>query len=227
MEDRIVEADPIRQIPCSEGWPVQAFSPATPLAESETRTSGDEAIRAPQTELDDTPVGFSTCDQIHFDAEAHMHLHIVDPERRAAGLGTQLVHLTAVHYCGLPACTASPMLTRRLVRPRVKTIHERDEGLQARCLLDRLELLDSVGVDGAFVYTFTAPLFSHDDDPKHDLDTDSFSLVKSCPGRRRGTAYPPRALRTTNRRSPLAGPRRRAGRCFAQSADRHPPPSRT
>ena len=30
-----------------------------------------------------------------------MHLHIVDPERRAAGLGTQLVRLTAVHYCGV------------------------------------------------------------------------------------------------------------------------------
>jgi hypothetical protein len=47
-------------------------------------------------------------------------------------------------------------LTRRLVRPRVKTVHERNEGLQARCLLDQLELLDSAGVDGAFVFTFTA-----------------------------------------------------------------------
>lgn len=81
-------------------------------------------------------------------------------------------------------------LTRRLVRPRVKTIHERDEGLQAHCLRRQLALLDSAGVDGAFVFTFTAPLWPHDDDPKHDLDTDSFSLVKSCPGHRRGTAYP-------------------------------------
>jgi hypothetical protein len=53
-----------------------------------------------------------------------------------------------------------------------------------------LALLDSAGVDGAFVFTFTAPLWPHDDDPKHDLDTDNFSLVKSCPGRGRGTAYP-------------------------------------
>jgi hypothetical protein len=81
-------------------------------------------------------------------------------------------------------------LTRRFVRPQVRTIHERDEGLQARCLLDQLELLDSAGVDGAFVFTFTAPLWPHDDEPQHDLDTDSFSLVKSCPGRSRGTAYP-------------------------------------
>jgi hypothetical protein len=81
-------------------------------------------------------------------------------------------------------------LTRRLVRPRVKTVHERNEELQARCLVRQLELLDSAGVDGAFVFTFTAPLWPHDDDPKHDLDTDSFSLVKSCPGSSRGIAYP-------------------------------------
>ncbi|MGH3407386.1 MAG: hypothetical protein ACRDRJ_33525 [Streptosporangiaceae bacterium] len=81
-------------------------------------------------------------------------------------------------------------LTRRLVRPRVKTIHKRAEGLQARCLLDQLALLDLAGVDGAFVFTFTAPLWPHAEDPKHDLDTDSFSLVKSCLRRQRGTAYP-------------------------------------
>ena len=28
-----------------------------------------------------------------------MHLHIVDPERRAAGLGSRFVRLTALHYC--------------------------------------------------------------------------------------------------------------------------------
>jgi RimJ/RimL family protein N-acetyltransferase len=44
-------------------------------------------------------VGFSTADQIQFGAEAHMHLHIVDPARRAAGLGTQFVRLTAAYYC--------------------------------------------------------------------------------------------------------------------------------
>jgi hypothetical protein len=81
-------------------------------------------------------------------------------------------------------------LTRRLVRPRVKTIHKRDEELQAHCLLRQLELLDAASVDGAFVFTFTAPLWPHDDDPRHDLDTDSFSLVKSCPRHTYGTAYP-------------------------------------
>ena len=64
------------------------------------------------------------------------------------------------------------------------------EELRAYCLLRQLELLDCAGVEGGFVFTFTAPLWPHDDDPRHDLDTDSFSLVKSCPGRRHGTVYP-------------------------------------
>ena len=50
-------------------------------------------------EVDGMLVGFSTADQIQFGAEAHMHLHIVDPERRAFGLGTQFVRMTAVHLC--------------------------------------------------------------------------------------------------------------------------------
>lgn len=50
-------------------------------------------------ELNGSIVGFSTADQIEFGAEAHMHLHIIDPDRRAAGLGTQFVRLTASHYC--------------------------------------------------------------------------------------------------------------------------------
>jgi hypothetical protein len=82
-------------------------------------------------------------------------------------------------------------LTRRFVRrARVKTIHERNEDLQADSLTRQLELLDSSGVDGAFAYTFTAPLWTHADDPKHDLDTDSFSLVKPWPRGRNGATYP-------------------------------------
>jgi hypothetical protein len=81
-------------------------------------------------------------------------------------------------------------LTRRFVRPRVKTVLERDEELQARSLRRQLELLDSAGVGGTFVYTFTAPLWPHGDDPRHDLDADSFGLVKPCPAGRHGTAYP-------------------------------------
>lgn len=50
-------------------------------------------------ELDGELVGFSTADQLQIGDEAHMHLHIVDSERRARGLGTQFVCLTASHLC--------------------------------------------------------------------------------------------------------------------------------
>jgi RimJ/RimL family protein N-acetyltransferase len=50
-------------------------------------------------EADGALVGFSTADQICYGDEAHMHLHIVDPERRASGLGAAFVRLTAAHLC--------------------------------------------------------------------------------------------------------------------------------
>jgi RimJ/RimL family protein N-acetyltransferase len=50
-------------------------------------------------QLDGGLVGFSTADQIRIGDEAHMHLHITDPERRSGGLGTQFVRLTAAHLC--------------------------------------------------------------------------------------------------------------------------------
>jgi hypothetical protein len=31
---------------------------------------------------------------------------------------------------------------------------------------------------------------THADDPRHDLDADSFALVKTLPSGRRGTSYP-------------------------------------
>ncbi len=80
-------------------------------------------------------------------------------------------------------------LVGRAVRPRVREVHERDERLQADLLFRQLELLASLGVDGAFVYTFVSPILTHDDDPRHDLDTDSFSLVKSYLPGRHGMTY--------------------------------------
>jgi RimJ/RimL family protein N-acetyltransferase len=49
-------------------------------------------------ELDDETVGFSSADRIVFGEEAHMHLHVLDPERRGRGLGTQFVRLSAAEY---------------------------------------------------------------------------------------------------------------------------------
>jgi hypothetical protein len=81
-------------------------------------------------------------------------------------------------------------LAGRLVRPQVNVVRERNESLQARSLVNQLTLLESAGVDGAFVFQFVQPLNPYSDDPRHDLDTDSFSLVKSLAGGRHGTRYP-------------------------------------
>ena len=48
--------------------------------------------------LDDDVVGFSSTDQIEFGEQAFMHLHILDGAHRHAGLGAQLVRLSAPHY---------------------------------------------------------------------------------------------------------------------------------
>ena len=77
----------------------------------------------------------------------------------------------------------------RAVRPRVRTVYERNEWLQAELLVRQLELVASLGVDGAFVFTFVTPVLTYGDDPRHDLDTDSFSLVKSYLPGRQGTTY--------------------------------------
>lgn len=87
----------------------------------------------------------------------------------------------------LPWCVPG---LRSAARPRVKNIHERNETLQADSLVRQLAVLDELGVDGAFVYTFVAPMFVHGADPRHDLDTDSFALTKTLPGGHHGTTYP-------------------------------------
>lgn len=65
----------------------------------------------------------------------------------------------------------------------------RNEGVQARELIDMLQVLDGVGIDGAFVFTFVAPTLPSHDDPKYDLDMASYSLVKSYTDKH-GITYP-------------------------------------
>jgi hypothetical protein len=65
----------------------------------------------------------------------------------------------------------------------------RDEGLQARELTDVLSVLDGVGVDGAFVFTFVSPTTPYNEDPKYDLDMASYSPVKSYVDKH-GATYP-------------------------------------
>jgi hypothetical protein len=81
-------------------------------------------------------------------------------------------------------------LVRQLSRPRVRTVHPRDEQAQARLLTDQLRLLDQAGVDRAFVMSFSFPLAPYSDDPRHDLDATALSIVRALPRGQHGTTYP-------------------------------------
>ncbi len=73
--------------------------------------------------------------------------------------------------------------------PLKKGDYVRDEHMQARELIDQLGVLDQAGVNGAFVMTFISPIAPYDENPRNDLDMNSYSLVKSYTNRR-GTIYP-------------------------------------
>ncbi|MGB8345687.1 MAG: abortive infection protein [Ktedonobacteraceae bacterium] len=81
--------------------------------------------------------------------------------------------------------------------PQLKGDYVYDQGVQARELTDQLRILDEVGVDGAFVFTFVQPGPDIQDavimealkDLTFDPDIVSYSLVKSYIDRR-GTTYP-------------------------------------
>lgn len=77
---------------------------------------------------------------------------------------------------------------RRRIRPRARTVYPRDEGAQARLLIDQFQLLDQAGVDRAFVMSFSFPLYS--EDPNHDLDATALSIVRTLPHGHHGTTYP-------------------------------------
>jgi RimJ/RimL family protein N-acetyltransferase len=47
---------------------------------------------------DDEPVGFSTSDKIRYGEQAHMHLHVTEPERRHQGTGVECVRRSADIY---------------------------------------------------------------------------------------------------------------------------------
>ncbi|MEU7830448.1 hypothetical protein [Nonomuraea sp. NPDC049129] len=79
---------------------------------------------------------------------------------------------------------------RQLIRPRVRTVHHRDEQAQARLLIDQLQLLDHVGVDRAFVMSFSFPLAPYSEDPCHDLDATALSIVRALRRGQHGTTYP-------------------------------------
>jgi RimJ/RimL family protein N-acetyltransferase len=49
-------------------------------------------------EDDGETVGFSTADKIVYGGQANMHLHVIDPDRRGRGIGTECVRRTAALY---------------------------------------------------------------------------------------------------------------------------------
>ena len=63
--------------------------------------------------------------------------------------------------------------------PKVDGHYIRDEGLQAKEIVEQLTTFDAAGIDGAFVFTFVSPTSTYSPDPRFDLDMGSYSLVKS------------------------------------------------
>ena len=55
--------------------------------------------------------------------------------------------------------------------------HRRDETVQARYLAELLDTFTAVGIDGAFVFDYSEPLYPRSDDPRRDLDIASFGVV--------------------------------------------------
>ncbi len=89
------------------------------------------------------------------------------------------------------------------VRALVNGEYVRDEAGQATDLREVLEIFDSEGVDGTFVFMFALENLPHrpDDDPRLDLDMASPGIVKVLAGRH-GDTYPdmewePKAAFTT------------------------------
>jgi hypothetical protein len=99
-------------------------------------------------------------------------------------------HLGTVNATPLSLLALQLPVLSRLTRPRVTTMHPRDENAQAALLIDQLQLLDHAGVDGAFVMSFSFPLAPYSDDPRHDLDATALSLVRTLPRGQHSTTYP-------------------------------------
>jgi hypothetical protein len=69
----------------------------------------------------------------------------------------------------------------------------RDEQVQARELAALLDVYESSGVAGAFVFEFIEPYHPHTADPRHDLDMAGYGLVKVTPDGDSGYRWEPKA----------------------------------
>jgi hypothetical protein len=73
--------------------------------------------------------------------------------------------------------------------PRLKETYLRDEEVQARYLVEMLDLFVAEKAEGAFAFTFVMPKYPHHEDSRLDLDMASYGLVKSYTDRK-GATYP-------------------------------------
>jgi hypothetical protein len=106
-------------------------------------------------------------------------------EINGAGLGGNIIDnkSQALHYL-------VPLLGR-FIRPKlIDSDHVRDEKLQAREVLDQLDVLDRAGIHGAFVSVFVSQIHPYDENPRYDLDMASLSLVKTYSRGKHGATYP-------------------------------------
>jgi hypothetical protein len=101
----------------------------------------------------------------------------------SSGLGGEIIDLKSQFLHQIP-------LLGRFVRPHTKGNHVRDEGWQARQLVDNLSVLDRSGVDGVFIFQFISQITPYSENPRYDLDMASSSLVKYYDDGRHGTTYP-------------------------------------
>ena len=84
-------------------------------------------------------------------------------------------------YLGGKITVPSPFAEMLKVIPKVDGHYVRDEGVQAKELVEELSIFEAAGLEGAFVFTFVSPTSAYNEDPRFDLDLGSFSLVKSYP----------------------------------------------
>jgi hypothetical protein len=111
------------------------------------------------------------------------------------GMGGDIVDYTPnlrVAFTYIANAIRSSLTGVQLPPPRMRLKggnYVRDEGLQARELTDQLGVLEHAGVNGTFVMTFVSPTAPYHDNPRYDLDMNSYSLVKSYVDKH-GTTYP-------------------------------------
>jgi hypothetical protein len=91
------------------------------------------------------------------------------------------VFLSTLNATNLSLLGSQMPVLKRFVRPRVRTVHPRDEPAQARLLTDQLRMLDQAGVDGVFVMSFSFPLAPYSEDPR---------IVRTLPRGQHGATHP-------------------------------------